>query len=200
MLVEFEQIQKAQAGDGAAFAHVIIAYRKRILGTIVQVIRRPDEAEDVAQEVYLRLYDSLDQLRVSDVFESWLYRLTVNLSYDYLRKQRGRRWPRISDLSEHEILMADAAASSRVSIEEQRQRDVKAFVDSLLGALSEQDQVLLMLKYVEGLSLKELENVYSVNANALKQRLSSARRRVRDVFEATGLRTVTPPARSQGQT
>ena len=90
MLVEFEQIQKAQAGDDAAFNQVVTAYRKRILGTIARLIGRPEDVEDVGQEVFLRLYYSLDQLRTPEVFEPWLYRLTVNASYDYLRKQRRR--------------------------------------------------------------------------------------------------------------
>jgi len=100
MLVEFEQIQKAQAGDGTAFNQVVVAYRKRILGTIARLIGRPEDVEDVAQEVFLRLYYSLDQLRTPEVFEPWLYRLTVNASYDYLRKQRRRNESRMSDLSE----------------------------------------------------------------------------------------------------
>ena len=110
MLVEFELIQKAQKGDDAAFNQVVVAYRKRILGTIARLIGRPEDVEDVAQEVFLRLYYSLDQLRTPEVFEPWLYRLTVNASYDYLRKQRRRNEARMSDLSEQQVMMADAAA------------------------------------------------------------------------------------------
>jgi RNA polymerase sigma-70 factor (ECF subfamily) len=55
------------------------------------LIARPEDVEDVAQEVFLRLYFSLDQLRTAEVFEPWLYRLTVNAAYDYLRKQRRRQ-------------------------------------------------------------------------------------------------------------
>src|SRR5258708_35845115 len=84
MLVEFEQIQKAQAGDDAAFNQVVTAYRKRILGTIARLIGRPEDVEDVGQEVFLRLYYSLDQLRTPEVFEPWLYPLTVNASSNYL--------------------------------------------------------------------------------------------------------------------
>jgi RNA polymerase sigma-70 factor (ECF subfamily) len=109
MLVEFELIQKAQKGDDAAFNQVVVAYRKRILGTIARLIGRPEDVEDVAQEVFLRLYYSLDQLRTPEVFEPWLYRLTVNASYDYLRKQRRRNEARMSDLTEQQVMMADAA-------------------------------------------------------------------------------------------
>src|SRR5882762_10194786 len=107
MLVDFEQIQKAQSGDDAAFNRVVTAYRKRILGTIARLIGRPEDVEDVGQEVFLRLFFSLDQLRTPEVFEPWLYRLTVNASYDYLRKQRRRNESRMSDLSERQVMMAD---------------------------------------------------------------------------------------------
>ncbi len=185
MLVEFELIQKAQAGDGAAFNQVVVAYRKRILGTIARLIGRPEDVEDVAQEVFLRLYYSLDQLRTPEVFEPWLYRLTVNASYDYLRKQRRRNEARMSDLSEQQVMMADAAAGGRVSGEENRQKQVKDLVDALLGSVSEQDRILLTLKEVEGLSLRELEKIYGVNENALKVRLFRARQRVLNAYDAS---------------
>src|ERR1700683_1328005 len=106
MLVEFELIQKAQHGDAAAFNEVISAYRRRILGTISRLIGRPEDVEDVAQEVFVRLYYSLDQLRTPEVFEPWLYRLSVNACYDYLRRLRRRGEYRMAGLSAQQVLMA----------------------------------------------------------------------------------------------
>ena len=182
MLVEFDVIKRAQNGDSAAFNEVVLAYRKRIMGIIARLIARPEDVEDVAQEVFLRLYFSLDQLRTPEVFEPWLYRLTVNASYDYLRKQRRRMESRMSDLSEQQVVMADAAAGGKVDQERQEQKRVRETVDALLGAVSEEDRVLLTMKEVEGLSLKELEKIYGVNENALKVRLFRARQRVLKAF------------------
>jgi RNA polymerase sigma-70 factor (ECF subfamily) len=196
MLVEFELIERAQHGDDAAFNQIVIAYRKRILGTIARLIGRPEDVEDVAQEVFLRLYYSLDQLRTPEVFEPWLYRLTVNASYDYLRKQRRRSESRMSDLSEQQVMMADAAAGGKISGEEQRQKQAKELVESLLAGVSEQDRILLTLKEVEGLSLKELEKIYKVNENALKVRLFRARQRVLNAFEASNSSS---PKRQRGE-
>jgi RNA polymerase sigma-70 factor (ECF subfamily) len=178
MLIDFEFIEKAKNGDAAAFNQVVQAYRKRILGTIARLIGRPEDVEDVGQEVFLRLYDSLGQLRAPEVFEPWLYRLTVNAAYDYLRRQKRRRESRMSDLSEEQVVMADASAGIRKQGEEIRRTKVRELVQSLLGQVSEEDRILLMLKEVEGLSLKELEQVYQVNENALKVRLFRARQRV----------------------
>jgi RNA polymerase sigma-70 factor, ECF subfamily len=187
MLVEFEVIQKAQQGDSAAFNQVVSAYRRRILGTISRLIGRPEDVEDVAQEVFIRLYFSLGQLRTPEVFEPWLYRLTVNASYDYLRKSRRRVESRMADLSEQQVMMADAVAGSRAETDASEKRRVRETVQELLGTVSEEDRILLTLKEVEGLSLKELEKVYDVNENALKVRLFRARQRVlKKMKEVTG--------------
>jgi RNA polymerase sigma-70 factor, ECF subfamily len=186
MLVDFDLIKRAQAGDGAAFNEVVLAYRKRILGTIARLIARPDDVEDVGQEVFLRLYFSLDQLRSPEVFEPWLYRLTVNAAYDYLRKQRRRQESRMADLTEQQVMIADAIAGSKLDQEDRRRKQVRETVDALLGSVSEEDRILLTLKEVEGLSLKELEAIYHVNENALKVRLFRARQRVLKSLGGTG--------------
>ncbi|MBM3784117.1 MAG: sigma-70 family RNA polymerase sigma factor [Acidobacteria bacterium] len=182
MLVEPELILRAKQGDDQAYNQIVQSYRRRILGTISRLIGRPEDVEDVGQEVFVRLYYSLDQLREPEIFEPWLYRLTVNAAYDYLRKQRRRPEARMSDLSEQQVVMADADASSLAQREDNRKRKVRDFVQSLLGAVSEEDRVLLTLKEVEGLSLKQLESVYHVNENALKVRLFRARQRVLKAF------------------
>jgi RNA polymerase sigma-70 factor (ECF subfamily) len=178
MLVDFELIKLAQNGDDQAFNQLVQAYRKRILGTISRLIGRPEDVEDVGQEVFMRLYFSLDQLREPEVFEPWLYRLTVNAAYDYMRKQKRRSESRMADLSEQQVMMADAAAGGIAQQEEQRRGKVRETVQELLSAVSEEDRILLTLKEVEGLSLKELEPIYKVNENALKVRLFRARQRV----------------------
>ncbi len=184
MLVEQELIERARAGDSPAFNQVVLAYRKRILGTISRLIGRPEDVEDVAQEVFVRLYYSLDQLRTAEVFEPWLYRLTVNACYDYLRRAKRRGESRMADLSEQQVLLADSLAGGRQQSDEQQKTKVREFVDALFRHVSEEDRLLLTLKEVEGLSLKELEQIYGVNENALKVRLFRARQRVLKAYKA----------------
>ena len=184
MLVEPEVITLARSGDPVAFNELVRAYRKRILGTVFRLIGRQEDVEDVGQEVFLRLYHSLDQLRTPEVFEPWLYRLTVNAAYDYLRRQKRQAESRMADLSEEQVVMADAAASGRLALEEKEKSQIRELVAMLLDQVSEEDRILLTLKEVEGLSLKELEKIYQVNENALKVRLFRARQRVIKGYEA----------------
>jgi RNA polymerase sigma-70 factor (ECF subfamily) len=184
MLVDFETVRRAQEGDAGAFNEIVSAYRRRILGTVARMINRPEDVEDVGQEVFLRLYYSLDQLRTPEVFEPWLYRLTVNASLDHLRKRRRRLESRMADLSEQQVMMADAAAGSKIEEDEQYKSRVREMAESLLANVSHEDRLLLTLKEVEGLSLKELEKIYDVNENALKVRLFRARQRVLKAYAA----------------
>ncbi len=197
MLVEFDLIQRAREGDDAAYNQVVQAYRKRILGTIARLIGRPEDVEDVGQEVFVRLYFSLDQLRSPEVFEPWLHRLTVNAAYDYMRKQRRRHESRMADLSEQQVLMADAVAGTLRGDEQRRRENVREQVQSLLQGVPEHDRILLLMKEVEGLSLKELEKIFGVNENAIKVRLFRARQRVLKAYHAAQLDTAARNAKKE---
>src|SRR4030081_993469 len=133
MLVEFELIESARSGNDTAFNQIVLAYRKRILGTISRLIGRPEDVEDVGQEVFLRLYFSLGQLRTPEVFEPWLYRLTVNACYDYLRKSKRRMESRMADLSDQQVMMADAVAGSKARLDENERLRVRDTVNGMLS-------------------------------------------------------------------
>ncbi len=183
MLVDFTLIERATKGDDTAFNEIVRAYRRRILGTIGRLIGRPEDVEDVGQVVFLRLYESLEQLRTAEMFEPWLYRLTVNASYDYLRRKRRRPESRMADLSEEQVILADASASMDRGTEDARKAATRELVESLLASVSEEDRILLTLKEVEGLSIRELEKIYDAKENAIKVRLFRARQRVLKAFE-----------------
>ncbi len=183
MLVDPETIVRAQSGDDEAFSEIIRTYRKRILGTVYRTISRVDDVEDVGQEVFVRLHDSLRQLRTPQVFEPWLYRLTINACYDYLRRKRREIDVRMADLSEEQVVAVDAALSGKKALEESKKEGARELLEILMSRISAADRGLLVLKEIEGLTLKELSVVYRVNTNALKVRLFRARKRALKAYE-----------------
>lgn len=185
MTADPKLVERAQSGDDAAFNELAFGCRKKVLGIIARLIGRPEDVEDVAQDVFLRMYYSLKQLSNVELFDRWLYRLTVNAAYDYLRKSKRRKESRMADLSEAQMVMADAAAGELKGKSEERQSTLRDFVQWLLSGVSEEDRILLLLKEVEGLSIKELEEIYGANESALKVRLFRARQRVLKAFEKT---------------
>ena len=183
MAAQPEIIRQAQQGDNAAFAQIIQTYRQRIFGTVYRLTGRPDEVEDVGQDVFLRLYSSLGQLRTPEVFETWLYRLTVNTVYDHLRKKRRATDVPMADLSDEQLLAADASESHRRNEIRTRQSDARETLYAMLERISDEDRVLLERKEIQGLTLKELRKIYDANENALKVRLFRARRRALEAHE-----------------
>lgn len=177
MTAEPQLILDAQSGDDAAFASLLRIYKPRIFGSVYRLLGRSDEVEDVGQEVFLRLYQSLRQLRDPELFETWLYRLTINTVYDHLRRKRRVSHIPMADLSDEQLVNADAAESSRREAIHTRQSLAHEHLELLLGNIPEEDRRLLERKEIEGLSLKELRNVYDANENALKVRLFRARQR-----------------------
>ena len=181
-----EDLQRAQAGDAPAFNRIVLAYRSRVIATIGRMIGRPEDAEDVTQEVFTRLYFTLKKLREPAAFETWLHRMTVNAAYDYLRGPRGRsnrREARVAEVPEALLAVMDAVAARRAQRDEREHERVREQVQELLGAVSEADRILLILREVEGLSLQEMEEIYQTNQNTLKVRLFRARQRVLKAFQ-----------------
>lgn len=176
-------VARAQSGDEAAFNDLVASCRKRVLSIVGRLIGKPEDVEDVAQDVFLRLYFSLNQLSNVELFDRWLYRLTVNATYDYMRKTKRRKESRMADLSEAQMVMADATAGELQGRSDEKQSTLRDFVHWLLSGVSEEDRILLLLKEVEGLSIKELEEIYGANESALKVRLFRARQRVLKAFE-----------------
>jgi RNA polymerase sigma-70 factor (ECF subfamily) len=187
--ISLDIIRLAQTGDRAAFAELVRMSRRRVLGTIGRLIARPEDAEDVGQEVFLRMHASIGRLQSAEAFDLWLWRLTTNATYDYLRKRpRTRREVRISDLLDGQVNAAANSVSCQLEREERDRRRTIEYVDSLLAQLSPNDRILIVMREVEGLSMEELAAVLGIKVGAVKLRLFRARNRLRQVLKPEQVR------------
>jgi RNA polymerase sigma-70 factor, ECF subfamily len=180
--VSFALIRRAQTGDLAAFGHLVQLCRGRTMGTIRRMISCRQDTEDVAQEVFFRMHTSIGLLREPAAFDFWLYRLTLNAAYDYLRRRPRRRDVLMADLEEREVDVAAASASWQALRDQQERLRTIDYVDSLLAHLSPSDRILIVMREVEGLTMEELSEVLGVSVGAVKLRLFRARNRVRRIL------------------
>jgi RNA polymerase sigma-70 factor (ECF subfamily) len=183
MRVDIDVIEKAQQGDESAFNEIVRAYSSRVLGAVYGQAGDGGEVEDIAQEVFVRVWKSISQLREVELFEPWLYRLASNTACDFLRRKRRRKDMRIGDMSDEQALAVEAKASTGLFEGDQARREAVRLTRQLLARLSDADRELLTLKEVQGLSLRELERIYGVNTNAMKVRLFRARKRALQELE-----------------
>lgn len=170
-------VQRIQAGDEAAFRELVERYQNKVYSIIYGILRNHNDAEDIAQQVFTKIYFSIGSFDFRSSLLTWIYKITVNECYDYLRKRRVRKLVYESDLGDEESpSMERSEPDTAPLIDEQLER--RDLVVKLLGKVSEEDRNLLLLKEVEGHSVEELARMTGLNENTIKVKLFRARQKL----------------------
>src|SRR6202035_5203330 len=171
--VDRELVRRAQGEDQEAFEELVRRHQHRVFAVAGGILRRREDVEDIAQQVFVKAYFSLKRFDQRAAFSTWLYKITVNECWDLLRKKKVRPLVYESDLSEEQakqVIAAEGKNSGGPDISdrlEARQR-----VERLLEGLDERDRLMLILKEVEGFAVEEIAQVLDLNANTVKVRRS----------------------------
>jgi RNA polymerase sigma-70 factor (ECF subfamily) len=172
-------VRRVQSGDEIAFREVVDRYQSKVFSIIYGILRNHNDAEDIAQQVFSKIYFSIGNFDFRSSLLTWIYKITVNECYDYLRKKKVRKLVYESDFTEDEaqrIERTEPGSEGRPLMDERlAQRD---FVLKLLEKVSPEDRDLLMLKEVEGHSVEELANMTGMNENTVKVKLFRARQKL----------------------
>ncbi len=180
---ERELVLRAQRGDAPAYEQLVRIHQQRLLAVVGGILRRREDAEDVAQQAFAKAYFSLRRFDLRSAFGTWLYKIAVNECWDYLRKKKVRRLVYESDLSEDQQRQMETASESLGHELRPRENtalrlEQRQLVDELLGELGEKDRLMLVMKEVEGFSVEEIGDVLGLNVNTVKVRLFRARGRM----------------------
>jgi RNA polymerase sigma-70 factor (ECF subfamily) len=139
--------------------------------------------EDVVQQVFLKVFVSLKRFDQRAAFSTWLYKISVNECWDYLRKKKVRPLVYEADLSEEQVSRLDGVVSAdRPPASPMDRAEARDLLERMMEKLPEQDRALLVLKEVEGFSVQELAEILDLNVNTVKVRLFRARARLMDVY------------------
>src|SRR5437016_3035590 len=172
-------VRRVQARDEIAFREIVERYQAKIFSIIYGILRNHNDAEDIAQQVFSKIYFSIKNFDFRSSLLTWIYKITVNECYDYLRKKRVRKLVYESDFSEEDsqrMQNTETAIDQGPPVDTQlAQRDL---VVKLLGRLSVEDRSLLLLKEVEGHSVEELSQMTGMNENTIKVKLFRARQKL----------------------
>ena len=146
-------------------------------------MRRPEDVEDVAQQVFLKAFLGIKRFDQRAAFSTWLYKIAVNECWDYLRKKKVRPLVYEADLSEEQVSRLDGIVSADRPPESANARaETRELLERMLSTLPEQDRRLLVLKEMEGFSVQELAEILDLNVNTVKVRLFRARGRIMEVY------------------
>lgn len=175
-----------KTGNESAFNEIVSRYANKIYGFALRITRNSSDAEEVFQEVFLTLTKKLDTFRGESKFSSWLYRITVNASYMYLRSQKKHE----SNISLENYYPYDEKGTlmGRVMEKDWSSRpDIIIFsnealkiIDKSINELPESYRTVFHLRDVEGLSNEEVADILEISIPAVKSRLHRARLFLRD--------------------
>jgi len=176
---EADLVKRVQARDEIAFREIVERYQSKVFSIIYGILRNRNDAEDIAQQVFAKIYFSIKNFDFRSSLLTWIYKITVNECYDYLRKKRVRKLVYESDFSEEDAQRMEAsepAVDTEAPIDTRlAQRDL---IVKLLGRLSEEDRSLMLLKEVEGHSVEELAQMTGLNENTIKVKLFRTRQKL----------------------
>ena len=182
-----ELVRRAKRQDKEAFEELVRRHQHRVFAVAGGILKRREDVEDVAQQVFVKAYFSLKRFDQRAAFSTWLYKITVNECWDLLRKKKVRPLLYEADLSEEQARKAMQSAELGIDGPDVSERlAARQQVERLLEGLDERDRLMLILKEVEGFSIEEIAEVLELNANTVKVRLFRARRRVVSQARARG--------------
>ena len=168
-------VERYRAGDRTAFTELVIRYQRPIYNAAFWVLRNAEDANDIAQDVFLKVAERLDDYDPRYKFFSWIYRIAVNASLNMLRRN-GRE----------ESLDDDAEFAAGDSANPERQfgdAQVAARVRSALMRLSTNDRMVLTLRHFSECSYEEIGEILDLDEKTVKSRLFEARRRMRGLLQ-----------------
>jgi len=175
--IDQQLVARAQQGDKQAFELLVAKYQRKLLRLISRLVRDPAEAEDVAQDAFIKAYRALPQFRGDSAFYTWLYRIGVNTAKNYLVSQ-GRRPPSSTEKDNEEAETFDDADALRdINTPESilLSKEIANTVNAAMAKLPEELRTAISLREIEGLSYDEISEVMNCPIGTVRSRIFRAR-------------------------
>ena len=170
-------IEKARNGDRGAFGKLVRRYQRRVYMTAYRMMGNHDDANDVAQEAFIRAFRGMSGFNARSNFFTWLYRIVVNVSLNHLRKARKQRTVSMDDVALPEPLSKQAATDPRKTAELRR---MMVEVEQAMDTLPETLRMTMVLVILEGMSYREAAEVLECSEGTVGWRVHEARQKMRD--------------------
>ncbi|MFQ5682792.1 MAG: sigma-70 family RNA polymerase sigma factor [Candidatus Binatia bacterium] len=168
---DWELVEKSRRGDPLAFDGLVIKYRNRIMGIATRIVGNRVEAEDLAQDVFVKVYHSLKGFQGKARFSTWLYRITANSCLNHRRRRKRENQISVSVENPGPTIPSEAR-NPHTLLEE---KELKVLLEKAIQALPQEQRMVLILRDIEGLSYEEIAVSLGVELGTVRSRLHRAR-------------------------
>jgi len=179
-------IRAAQRGDTDAFEQLVRAYDQSVLRLAMNLLRSPEDARDVYQEAFLRVYRNLHSFRFDCSFHTWLYRIVTNICLDQLRKRKVRKEESaVVETADGPIDRMDSFEEEGVDANPERtmwNRQLKGKIESAIEDLTPRERMVFELRHYQGLRLRAIGEMLGTSEEAAKNCLFRATQKMRTVL------------------
>ncbi|MFC5602018.1 RNA polymerase sigma factor [Sporosarcina koreensis] len=171
-------IQQVLAGDKQAYAHIINKYKNQLYATILRMTKNPQDAQDLVQDAFIKVYRNLGKYDASGSFSSWLYRVAINHCMDEFRK---KRYSTIQvEIDEAKVVNREHPEVVFLKKEKSRQ------LERLIATLPEDERLIILLRYVNEISYEEIGEVMDVPLSTVRNKLHRAKKKMRETVKREG--------------
>jgi len=181
-------VKRVRGGDQRAFKLLVERYQRKVYAVALGMLKDKEEAMDVSQEAFVKVYKYLDHFKGDASFYTWLYRITVNICIDIIRKRAGAGGEAVEfdetmpmDVSEANI----GALGSRLGTNPQKsalRRELAEKIQEALATVPEKHRAILLLREVEGMSYEDLARTLDIPKGTVMSRLFHARAKVQKIL------------------
>ena len=184
---EFELVRAAQRGDAGAFDELVRAHDHQVLRMAYNLLHSEEDARDIYQEAFLRVYRNLPKFRFDSSFSTWLYRIVANLCLDQLRKRKVRHEESSSfDNSESgQVDRLQFIPEDRADVDPQRRfesAEVNSRIQEVLGELTPRERIVFEMRHFQGMRLRAIGQALGVTEEAAKNCLFRATQKMRSAL------------------
>ncbi len=184
---EKELVYRAKKGDDKAFEEIVKLYQKKICSTIYFMMKDDNKVEDIAQEVFIKVYRNINNFNEKSSLYTWIYRITMNACYDELKKDNKVIYfsSLVKDDEEKEIEFEDYSQN----IDEQVSQSIeKSQLIKAIKSLQDEQKALIVLRDIRGFSYNEIADMLNLKLGTVKSKINRARISLKEVLEKQGFK------------
>ena len=159
---DLELVESFQKGNEASFNELVRRYQEKVYWIAHRFVNDHDQADDIVQEVFLKVYRALNDFRGKSSVYTWLYRITVNVSLNTIRKQRIKDFLRIDELFDY------PSEESERPDKQYEQREQKQLIEEAIQRLPEKQKAVFILRYYEELPYEDISKILKTTVGGLK--------------------------------
>jgi len=184
---ELDLVKRCQAGNAEAFDELVVRYRTRVFGMIYNMVHSEQDAWDLAQDSFLKAWKSIKRFRGQSSFYTWIYRIVMNVTIDWLRKKQikagGAEFDDAIQLREVDPASKTMPKADALPSENLEQREIRAEIDKAIAQLSPEHRAVILMKEIDGMQYHEIAEALGCSIGTVMSRLFYARKKLQNLLK-----------------